>query len=160
MRLDVGSVIAPGNWGRIIRTMYPAPHNNHIALPYREAVFEYARMTHAPEKISRLSCLFVCPTLESAIQFRNAHQQSNIVYEVEPTGDTARMHTADSSLANFPQQGQYFEWIFDAARRYWLALDIQNPEILMPCPVRVVGTPEGLRNLEDLPGSSRTDGRA
>jgi hypothetical protein len=85
MRLQIGATIDPGNFGRLVRTMYPAPNAQHIVPTCREAMFEYARLALSPDKVSRLSCLFVCPTLDGAISFRSALQPANIVYEVEPT---------------------------------------------------------------------------
>ena len=146
MRLHIGATIDPGNFGRLMRTMYPAPNTQNPVATYREALFEYARLALSPDKVSRLSCLFVCPTLDGASSFRTAQQPANIVYEVEPTGDTTGMHIADIDLINFPKAGQFYDGVFTAARKYWLGLEIQNPEVLLPCPVRVVGTPEGLRN--------------
>ena len=160
MNLGIGSIIQPGNWGRIIRTMYAAPNDNSIPWTYREAVFEYARMVHAPEKISRLNCLFALQTMSDAIKFRETEQITNIIYEIEPIGDTNNFHIADYKLLNFPKVGQYFDSVFDAARLYWLGENIQHAEVLLPCAARIVGTPEEARLPPVLPGKTKTDEHA
>ena len=142
IRLGIGTIIYPGNWGRIIKTCYPAPNNNHILLPYRESIFEYARLSLAPGKVSRLSCLFACMTLEEAGKYRAANAHSNIIYEVAPAGEIASSHVADYNLIMLPQSGQYFD-VFHLARRYWTDTSPANQEILLPCPARIVALPEG-----------------
>lgn len=133
--LGIGSIILPGNWGRMIKSAYPAPNNN-LFLPYREVIFEYARQALAPTKASRLNCVFVCDTLLEAISFRNSFQPTNVIYEVEPLGDTSDNHVGDFTMANLPQAGQYFG-VYDLARQYWLG-PVNSPERLLSCPVRVV----------------------
>jgi hypothetical protein len=142
VNLAVDSVIHPGNWGRIIKSCYAAPNANHILLPYRESVFEYARLALAPEKIGRLTCLFACLSFDEAQKYRNTHAQSNIIYEIQPVGDTTGFHIANYDLIMLPQSGQYFE-VFDRARRYWTDADPPNKEILLPCPAKIVSLPEG-----------------
>ncbi|WP_125461734.1 MULTISPECIES: hypothetical protein [Rhodomicrobium] len=151
-KLDVGTAILPGNWGRIIRTAYPAATNN-IPITYREALFEYARQLFAADKVSRLNCVFVLESFEAATKFRNTHQLANIIYEVEPSGLTEGNHRSDYDLTNWPQEGQCFDWVYDRARRYWLGVDIQNAEVLLPCPVKIISLPEGYRN----PANSQGD---
>jgi hypothetical protein len=146
-KFDIGTVICPGNWGRLIRTQYLAiPNGNMVPLPHREAVLEFARLAIARTKVSRLSCVFACETFESATQFRQAHQAGNIIYEVEPIGDLTGTHRANFDLTNLPQQGSYFDGVHEAARLYWTEEDPSNVEVLLPCSVKVVSLPEGHRD--------------
>jgi hypothetical protein len=59
--LAPGSIIEPGNFGRIIRQR-GAAHN----LYRREMIFEAVRQQHFSSRPSRLDCLFCFPTQEEA----------------------------------------------------------------------------------------------
>jgi hypothetical protein len=56
-----GSIIEPGNFGRIIKR-YSAAHN----LYRREMTYEAIRQQHFPWRPSRLDCLFGFPTEQEA----------------------------------------------------------------------------------------------
>lgn len=96
--LAPGSIIEPGNFGRIIRRRGPA-HN----LYRREMAYEAIRQQHFPSRPSRLDCLFCFPT-EGEAELCRAHingYADSILYEVE--SDEVDPHLADmnSALQNF-----------------------------------------------------------
>lgn len=78
-QLAVGSVIEPGNWGRIIRRASWA-HN----LAIREMALEHARALRFPSRPSRLDAAFVLPTREEAERFQSKEQGFNmhVLYRV------------------------------------------------------------------------------
>ena len=53
--LDPGSVIRPGNWGRVVQ-LFGWKHTSAL----REMALEAARLAHFPDRPSRLACAFVC----------------------------------------------------------------------------------------------------
>jgi hypothetical protein len=70
LRLAAGSVIEPGNWGRILKR-YQNPHAQQQTmgngwLMARELVYEIARLNFAPEAPSRFQSCFAVESLEAA----------------------------------------------------------------------------------------------
>ena len=76
----LGSIIEPGNFGRIIRQQGQAH-----ALFRREMIYEAVRQGCFPHRPSRLECLFCFPTLEEAALCRahiNGYADS-VLHEVK-----------------------------------------------------------------------------
>ena len=141
--LASGSILEPGNWGRVLNA-YETQNGQVQMNAVRESLFELTRQIHTPDQPSRLNCLFALPTLEVARQFRDAHQHTNLIYEVVPLDWNAPTHFGDYELASRPYQGRYFDQMFHQAREYWTRIGPpRNPEILFSCPVRVISCPEG-----------------
>jgi hypothetical protein len=90
--LGEGSVIQPGNWGRIIRT-YGWIHNRAIF----ETAMEYVRLTAFSHLPSRLDCAFFFDSLSEAQGYRNSDQsrQMMVIYEVEVIDKAATQHRTD-----------------------------------------------------------------
>jgi hypothetical protein len=141
--LEAGSVIGPGNWGRMLRMYEQAPNQGLPTNHFREALLELARQVHAPTKPSRLNALFAVPSLPEAVAFRNKYQRTNLIYEVVPTVDRPGIHFGDYELAiaNYPPR--YFQSMMDQARDYWAVAPTQNIEVLLDCSVRVVAQRQG-----------------
>jgi hypothetical protein len=138
MGLDAGSIIQPGNWGRVLR-LYETPSGQGLPTNvFREALLEQARMIYAPTKPSRLECVFVVPTHAEAIKFRDKHQKTSLIYEVTPTVDNIATHVGDYELVFVNYPVRYFESMFDYARDYWTATNPANPEILLSCSVQIL----------------------
>jgi hypothetical protein len=57
--LEAGSVIRPGNWGRILRTYTPQSSRDAWLLA-RELVWELVRLQRFPAKPSRFEGIFLC----------------------------------------------------------------------------------------------------
>ncbi len=91
-KLSVGSVILPGNWGRIIHK-YPFPYidQTHAINITQEYILEKIRLEYNPDLPSRLKSLFCCPNEESARNFSQL-RSSDIIYKV---------HINDESLPLF-----------------------------------------------------------
>lgn len=113
--LGVGSIIEPGNWGRIVRAHgWNHPSSRH------EAAIEQARMARFPAKPSRLDVAFVCPTADEARLFRAATPAfgQHILYRVSLCDCSALSHIADPRLCS-PQGTFRCDW----ADTYWLDYD-------------------------------------
>ena len=136
--LAPGSIIQPGNWGRIL-ALYETNNTTQVQLNViREALIELARPATKP---SRLECVFAVPTLGEAIKFRNQHQRLSVIHEVIPVDDATTTHVGDYEIAITPFVGRYMQLMIDFARSYWTVTQPQNPEILFSCPIQVVAVP-------------------
>src|SRR5262245_33355912 len=118
MLLGSGSIILPGNWGRIIRRVGPA-HNRW----QREQLLEEVRMgqANAVQLPSRLDSTFAC-TSEEGIRFYDQVQNRggnipSVLYEVEKINPDAAEHRTDYNLAILTPGGMSER---EAAERYWL----------------------------------------
>ncbi|MEP6878031.1 MAG: hypothetical protein ABI865_04220 [Nitrosospira sp.] len=78
--LGAGSVISPGNWGRVINT-YKVHHQS--ALTVKELCFENVRLAHHPEKPSRFLSMFLFPSHPLAFNHLQTNDPTCVVYEVE-----------------------------------------------------------------------------
>lgn len=138
LMLAPGSIIEPGNWGRIIRTYLP---NEPITfgVAFREATLERERISVAPQRPSRLDCVFACPTEAELRSFiHGSGRFRDVLYEVEPVG-TAPLHYGDHNLPTLPPDAPYFDAFATRARLYWTAPSpSQNVEVLIGGPVRVL----------------------
>jgi hypothetical protein len=119
--LAPGSIIMPGNWGRVIR-VYGWQHNQAI----REMALEQARLARDPNLPSRMEAAFVMPTLEEARTFRANTQgfQQHILYRVTLCDPAASSHITDSRLCS-PQGTVRADW----ATIYWLDWQAQAAAI-------------------------------
>jgi hypothetical protein len=93
--LDVGSVIRPGNWGRILRTYTPQTSPNAWLL-IRELVYELVHTKHFATKPSRFDCLFLCLSEADLNEFRaTSNRHLDLGYEVELVNPEASSHLGD-----------------------------------------------------------------
>lgn len=118
--LELGSIVLPGNFGRIIRAAGQA-HN----LWARETALEGVRAQHYPHKPSRWSSCFACPTEATARGYRKALSAKapsaawQVLYEVEPLDDAAAEHRADFNVVE-PLPGLPHD-MTKIAHLYWSA---------------------------------------
>lgn len=134
--LAPGSIIEPGNWGRIIRLYTGAAASWPNA--YKEHVLEQARKEVAPMKPSRLEAVFACPSLEGLRHFLGSTGRHDAAYEVEPVQD-APTHEADYNIWTIPPGVAFFDTFPFLARGYWTAAPPpQSTEVLIGGPVRVL----------------------
>lgn len=129
--LEPGSVIQPGNWGRMIQQTGPG-HGRWLA----EAAMEHVRATEFPDRPSRLRCAFFFDNLQTAMAYRDQHAQLLMMYEVEAVNESAAKFRANYE-ANMPDHMLTLDW----CRRYWSG-DIY------PTP------PDGIRRTEILSETS------
>ena len=142
-QLAPGSIIEPGNWGRIIHA-YTLVQNNPPGISpvaYRELILELVRKLVAPKKPSRLNCVFACPTEEDLRVFMSARNNPfDVAYEVE-TFDNPAIHIAghDIPLLRFQQNDPYFSKMEDLAEEYWIGAPPTNRlEVVIGGPVKVI----------------------
>ncbi|WP_025039767.1 DUF2441 domain-containing protein [Nitrosospira briensis] len=139
--LEVGSIIKPGNWGRVITMYRPADLN---ALAVRELCYEIIRLKHFSDKPSRLNCIFLTPSLEHAINYVSRHHFTGIIYRVEPVNENASYFLASMSTINclnFPyEKAPAIPYLMTLATEYWQGLTEITPEceILIDSPVRIL----------------------
>lgn len=142
--LEPGSVIRPGNYGRVLKRVGPMH-----PLWLREQFLELIRTQEFPDKPSRLNSAFACQDLTAARFFRDQFCATGIIYEVEVTDATARTHVTDSNCVQ-PIPGK-IEDMQEVARHYWAGdywFDIEGQpglrcaEMLVECGLRVVAEVE------------------
>lgn len=138
--LGAGSIIEPGNWGRILN-LYESTNGQINQNAVNEALLEWARKALTPTKPSRLNSIFTLPTLADAISFRNRHQRNGVIHEVRLTDDDANRHYGDYEVAITPHQARYFKTMLDFPKRYWTDYPSANHEILFECSAVVVNLP-------------------
>jgi hypothetical protein len=136
-KLEVGSVINPGNWGRIIK-MY-APQNNHAQalIATREYIFESIRLKNYPDKPSRLESIFLCKTIEDAQELHQKNRQFDLIYEIELVND-GQIFETDMALVNNDPNDTILA-IEGKANLYWNHSQIIKSEILTDSPIKIVG---------------------
>jgi hypothetical protein len=135
--LEPGSIIQPGNWGRILNC-YRQPHANNGWILARELAFESIRAAEFPNSPSRLSCAFVFETLEHANQYKNQFSPWNPLYEVELVNPDAVSHRAAFNLIKFVgDQTEFLPVVVAWARSYWRGEQIEVPELLTTSALRV-----------------------
>ena len=136
--LTPGSVIEPGNFGRLIRLRGEAH-----TLYRREMAYEAVRQKEFPDRPSRLDCLFCFPTLQEA-EFYRAHIQGyadSILYEVESA--EAELHIAD--LNNGLQLCGLSVFDINRIAYYWRGWErscdpqaVVLREVILQCPVTIL----------------------
>lgn len=124
--LAVGSIIEPGNWGRIIRFL-GWRHSEAL----KEMALEETRKTRFPDRPSRLEVAFVFITEAEARGFRAriAAFNSHILYRVTLVNPHALTHITDTRLSG-PQGELRPDW----ADVYWQEFD--------PATLAVPGIPD------------------
>lgn len=111
VKLGVGSIIEPGNWGRII-SVWAYRHG----LYQREMVFEHVRQKMKPEAPSRMDALFACLSLEDAHSYCAIEDNKNaLIYECETMDNNANTFIAPLNAFSLKTTE------YDMAAQYWHA---------------------------------------
>jgi Protein of unknown function (DUF2441) len=107
--LESGSIIRPGNWGRLVQAIGQRHHEWQ-----REAVLERIRQAEFPHLPSRFDCIFFFASRVEADHYDAIQNQQRllVLYEVEMLNPNATTHDADWKGTG-PYDSE--EW----ARRYW-----------------------------------------
>jgi hypothetical protein len=129
--LEPGSIVHPGNLGRVLHQYEAPPGQGLPANVFKEGLLELSRQIYAPAKPSRLNSLFACPTLGEATRFRDKYQRTNLIYEIGPIDSNPSIHIADYEFAIAPYPQRYFQSMFDMARDYWIVPATANLEVLL-----------------------------
>ena len=84
--IGLGSIILPGNWGRVLSTHSYRHHHFQ-----REMMFEFVRQREVPEAPSRLQCIFAFASLDEAQQYIAVEDaKAQLVYECEQIDPSAK----------------------------------------------------------------------
>jgi hypothetical protein len=126
IKLEIGSVVQPGNWGRILRRYQRlAANGTTVGDPWilaRELVFEMVRREKFENKPSRWDSAFCCTSLEEAREYqqKNDLAKLNIIYEVSPMDDQAPHHRGPLGALDWLPAGGIFVENYEAlAAIYW-----------------------------------------
>lgn len=119
MMLGVGSIILPGNWGRIISH----PRRKHDSSYAREQALERTRRELFPNKPSRLNCVFALPNLAAVNSYRQLGTNClSTVYEIQPVDINAPQHLGSWRL------GRLDNGHLDLAPEYWSGFTVDIPQ--------------------------------
>ncbi len=115
LKLAPGSVVLPGNWGRIIRAIGERHDRWH-----QEVVLEQVRAARYAHLPSRLDACFACAN-EEALRFYVRHANKDnpcppVLYEVQKVEPEANEHRTDFNLISANKPGETIE---ENAERYW-----------------------------------------
>jgi len=134
--LEAGSVIRPGNWGRILRTYTPQSSPNPWILT-RELAYELVRVRGFPHKPSRFQSIFVCLSEADLNDFRaTANRRLDLAYEVELVDPQAPRHIGDWTLPNM-QNTDDLSAFENRATLYWQGSTIVKQELVTLSPIRI-----------------------
>lgn len=116
IRLGAGSLVEPGNFGRILKRYLTGTGNAWMLA--RELVFEKHR---PPSKPSRLSACFALPTTDDAERYRQANDQNflQVLHEVEVVDPLAVQHLGSLSYLDFNNSLPFMDPTTTAAISYW-----------------------------------------
>lgn len=135
-QLTPGSVVIPGNWGRIMR-VEAIDQQSHWRL-LKEQVWEVVRLRHFPSLPSRFEANFLCETLQDLVSFKTSSVRAfDLGYEVELVNPVALSHRSCMVIFESATQGPIAA-IEQRAYAYWSGQNIQKPEILTMSPVRII----------------------
>jgi hypothetical protein len=134
--LEVGSVIRPGNWGRILRTYTPQSSSSPWILT-RELVYELVRVRSFPKKPSRFDSIYVCFTEADLNDFKvNTNRRLDLGYEVELVNPQAPNHIGDWTLPNM-QNTDDLSAFESRANLYWQGSNIVKQELITLSSIRI-----------------------
>lgn len=132
--LAPGSIIEPGNWGRVLGLT--AVLSQQI---YRETVLEAVRQELFPDKPSRLKSFFALESLADAIAYRNQNGPTNLIYEVEieSAKSGGNMHRGNyDRVQDF--NAPVMQSMKQCAVLYWTETPTEKIEIVIELPATIV----------------------
>ena len=145
LRLRAGSVVEPGNWGRLLRTHETFKTNDNKALATgavaREYIFETERLKNFSHLPSRLSSCFACPTLADADLYQPNAGNYWVRHEVEPDDPSAPSHIGYLAYCTMNLAGPFLPDMTAKAASYWagtLGDPQQGKEVVYGCGLRIV----------------------
>ena len=138
--LGAGSIINPGNWGRMVKHYTPQRASNPW-LALKEYIFENVRLRNYLDKPSRLESIFLCESLENLQRFKsecNGSRDLDLAFEVEILEEKANIFRTDWQFVNI-SQAESIKDLEKKADVYWNPQgEIKNPEILTTSKIRVL----------------------
>lgn len=134
--LEVGSIVNPGNWGRMIK-MYDHRFGNPWVL-LRETLFDSVREKYYQNKPSRFESIFLCEDLTEMTGFlRNSNRFLDLIYEVELVDSTLPLHKGCLIHTSIEEQDNYDSFT-QKAYKYWDATSVKHTEIVTTSSVRIL----------------------
>lgn len=135
--LEEGSVVLPGNWGRIVN-LYKS--DGPVLLHLRERIFEEVRLRSFSNLPSRMKSNFLFESLEQAKAFKNNEtgRYLDILYEVEIIDHGKPQFRGDLNVFHWPPTPFFLKEIDNMAYKYWQGENIQYPEILTESPIKII----------------------
>ncbi|PCJ70284.1 MAG: hypothetical protein COA62_06680 [Rhodobiaceae bacterium] len=137
--LEAGSVIKPGNWGRLINTYEHQQFGNNSGIAFRELAFEHVRVQEFPQKPSRLTSCFALDGLEPATTYWSNSSPLGILYEVDLVDKNSKIHEGKLSLLDGLNGNEaYFRAWQQRGMRYWSGAGDGDSELVIEGSLRVV----------------------
>lgn len=131
--LGKGSIVYPGNWGRIKNKAFAASPNI-----LKELIYENVRLRLYPAYPSRLNSIFVCPSLEEIIKYQKITSKvTEVIHKVKLVNVEANKTMTDWNKFTLAQNDSY-ELAEQRAREYWEGKNIANPEILIESAIEIM----------------------
>ena len=128
LRLGAGSVIEPGNFGRLLSRYMPSEKRafGNAWMLSRELIFEQVRPRDLP---SRLSCCFALPTLRNVECYRTLVDPNfqQVLHEVAIVDESLGQHRGARSFVTMQDDVVFLETTQSKAAKYW-AGDPGEPE--------------------------------
>lgn len=136
LTLEVGSVVNPGNWGRMMMNYTPASSSPWVLV--RELAYEKVREEEFPDKPSRLECIYLCNTEQELRTFMDQNGRIfDIGYEVELVDAALPSHIGCLENPNIGDHDNYPQFK-NRAKEYWHGGNVITPEFITLSPIKVV----------------------
>jgi hypothetical protein len=132
--LQIGSVVLPGNFGRILRRY---AMRDVQSLYFREYILEEVRRSHFEAKPSRFDSIFCLESLDKAQFYRDNLAQTQIVYAVELVDAGCIQHRGDFNKVA-PANSALASAMLQASHDYWNVVNIEHPEIVAASAIRII----------------------
>jgi len=134
--LEPGSIVLPGNWGRILG-MYSTSGFGNAWIQYREDVFEKIRQDEFPDKPSRVTSIFLCDTEQALRDFmQQTGRLIDLPYAVSLVDPEEPIHRGCLSLLQI-QQKENLDTFAQKARQYWIGNPVSRPEVVTTSRIRI-----------------------
>lgn len=134
--LESGSIVNPGNWGRMIMKYSISKIGNPWVL-LRELAYEEIRKEHYPGKPSRLDSLFLCQSEQDLRTFMQRYERLfDIAYEVELLDPALPSHVGCLASIDLQEDDNYPS-LKDKASIYWQGQQIQIEEVVTTSPIKI-----------------------
>lgn len=145
-RLGVGSVIQPGNWGRLLRRYEndTTPGRNLFGNAWilaRELTFENVRLREFSSLPSRWECSYSLTTEADArvYQQRTDPPQAQVLHRVQLVDASLPSHIGAIDMTNYPPPCvSFMETTEHRSRMYWSGQGDGLKELLSLSPLKVV----------------------
>ncbi|MCF1449970.1 DUF2441 domain-containing protein [Agrobacterium vitis] len=134
--LREGSIIEPGNFGRMLHLYKYATDNGWMVA--RELAFEMARLRVAPEAPSRLKACYALGSLEEARRYQDTNARFNVMIEVELSEPDAPQHWGYMQHFDGFVQQEFMPAVSIRADAYWSGVGTGDRELVTASGLRVL----------------------